>query len=79
MRFIHFNINNISEFIGYGNRNFIQNGGCWYNYYCDMSDEDSEKRYTDTRDWFYDIQDNYTETCRTMYLNSPHRDEFFEG
>jgi uncharacterized repeat protein (TIGR02543 family) len=48
-------------------------------YYCDMSDEDSEKRYTDTRDWFYDIQDNYTETCRTMYLNSPHRDEFFEG
>lgn len=48
-------------------------------YYCDMSNEESENRYTTTRDWYYEIQDKYTETCRTVYLNSPHRDELFEG
>ncbi len=36
MRFIHFGINNISGLIDYGNRDFIQNGGCGYHYYCDM-------------------------------------------
>ena len=48
-------------------------------YYYDMSDEESKNRHLDTQEMFYDIQDKYTESCRTMYLSSPYASEFFDG
>lgn len=46
-------------------------------YYCDMSDETASKRHLDTTDMFYDLQDKYMQSCRTMYLESPHAEELF--
>lgn len=46
-------------------------------YYTDMSDEVATERQLTTTDYFYDIQDKYNETCRSMYLDSPHKDELF--
>ena len=48
-------------------------------YYCDMSNETSSERYLNTQDMFYSIQDKYNQACRTMYLESPHKEEIFEG
>ena len=48
-------------------------------YYCNMSDEAANERYLGTRDMFYEIQDKYNESLRELYLNSPMRDELFEG
>ena len=48
-------------------------------YYYDMSDETASQRYLDTQDMFYALQDEYNEACRTMYLESPHKEELFEG
>lgn len=48
-------------------------------YYVDMNNETSSQRYLDTQDMFYSLQDKYNEACRTMYLESPHKDELFEG
>ena len=46
-------------------------------YYCNTSDEEASTRYLDTQDMFYDLQDKYMQSCRTMYLESPHAAEFF--
>ena len=46
-------------------------------YYCDMSDETASNRHLDTTDMFYEIQDKYTETCRSMYLESKFSAELF--
>ena len=48
-------------------------------YYCNMSDEAANERYLGTRDMFYEIQDKYNESLRELYLNSPMRDELFDG
>ena len=48
-------------------------------YYCNMSDEEASTRHLNTQDMFYDVQDKYMETCRSMYLNSPYSAELFEG
>lgn len=48
-------------------------------YYCNTSDEEASTRYRDTQDAFYDLQDKYMQSCRTMYLESPHSAELFEG
>lgn len=46
-------------------------------YYCNTSDEEASTRYLDTQDMFYDLQDKYMQSCRTMYLESPHSAELF--
>lgn len=46
-------------------------------YYCDMSDEEATTRHLDSTDMFYEVQDKYMESCRTMYLESPFSDELF--
>lgn len=46
-------------------------------YYCNTSDEEASTRYLDTQDMFYDLQDKYMQSCRTMYLESPHAAELF--
>ena len=46
-------------------------------YYCNMADEEATERHLNTQDMFYQIQDKYTESCRTMYLESPHSAEIF--
>lgn len=48
-------------------------------YYCDMIDEVASERYLGTQDMFYDLQDAYNQSLRTMYLESPIRDQLFEG
>ena len=48
-------------------------------YYCNMTDEEATTRHRDTQDAFYDLQDKYMQSCRTMYLESPHAAELFEG
>lgn len=48
-------------------------------YYYDMADEEAEENYLSTTDSFYDVQDKYMISCRTIYLESPFSDEFFEG
>lgn len=46
-------------------------------YYCNMSDETATQRHLDTTDMFYSVQDKYMQSCRTMYLESPFKDELF--
>lgn len=46
-------------------------------YYCNMSDEASSERHLNTQEMFYDLQDKYMQSCRTMYLESPHSAELF--
>jgi len=48
-------------------------------YYCNMSDETASERYLGTQDMFYDLQDKYNQSLRELYLNSPMKDELFEG
>ena len=48
-------------------------------YYCNMSDEVAKERYLNSTDMFYDIQDKYNESLRELYINSPMKDELFEG
>lgn len=48
-------------------------------YYCDMDDPESSERYESTTDIFYDLQDKYMVSCRTMYLESKFSAELFEG
>ena len=48
-------------------------------YYCNTADEVANERYLGTRDMFYDLQDKYNESLRELYLNSPMKDELFEG
>ena len=48
-------------------------------YYCNMSDEVAKERYLNSMDMFYDIQDKYNESLRELYINSPMKDELFEG
>ena len=48
-------------------------------YYCDMDDPASSERYESTTDIFYDLQDKYMTSCRTMYLESKFSAELFEG
>lgn len=48
-------------------------------YYCDMIDEVASERYLNSREMVYDLQDAYNQTLRTIYLESPVRDELFEG
>ena len=48
-------------------------------YYVDMSNETNAQLYLDTQDMFYSLQDKYNEACRTMYLDSPHKDYLFDG
>ncbi len=46
-------------------------------YYCDMSDEEASERNKNTTDMFYDLQDKYMTSCRTMYLESKFSEELF--
>ena len=46
-------------------------------YYCDMSDEEAQERHLGITDKFYDLQDKYTQACRTIYLDSPIGKELF--
>lgn len=46
-------------------------------YYYDMSDEASETRHLQTTEAFYDLQDKYMVTCRTIYLESDFSEELF--
>lgn len=46
-------------------------------YYCNMSDETAKERHLNTTEMFYDLQDKYNQSCRTMYLESPHSAELF--
>ena len=46
-------------------------------YYCNMSDEEAKERHLKIMDEFYDLQDKYTQTCRTIYLESPIGEELF--
>jgi len=46
-------------------------------YYCDMDDPEASDRYESTTDAFYDLQDKYMVSCRTMYLESIFSDELF--
>lgn len=48
-------------------------------YYCDMDDPASSERHKNTTDMFYDLQDKYMTSCRTMYLESKFSAELFEG
>ena len=48
-------------------------------YYCNMADESASERHLNTQEMFYDLQDKYMQSCRTMYLESPHAAELFEG
>ena len=48
-------------------------------YYTNMSDEEAIERHLNTQDMFYDIQDKYNQSLRDLYLNSPMKDELFEG
>ena len=48
-------------------------------YYYNMADEESSERYLATQEMFYDVQDTYNQALKTMYLESPHKDELFEG
>lgn len=48
-------------------------------YYCDMDDPEASERYESTTDMFYDLQDKYMVSCRTMYLESKFSAELFEG
>lgn len=48
-------------------------------YYCDMDDPEASERYEGTTDVFYDLQDKYMVSCRTMYLESKFSAELFEG
>ena len=48
-------------------------------YYCDMIDQVATERYLGAREMVYDLQDAYNQTLRTMYLESPIRDQLFEG
>lgn len=48
-------------------------------YYCNMSDEVATERYLSSRDMLYGIQDKYNESLRYLYLNSPMKEELFEG
>lgn len=46
-------------------------------YYCDMSEEVASERHKNTTDMFYDLQDKYMTSCRTMYLESKFSAELF--
>lgn len=46
-------------------------------YYCDMDDSASSERHKNTTDMFYDLQDKYMTSCRTMYLESKYSAELF--
>lgn len=46
-------------------------------YYCNMSKQESIDRHLAATDMFYAVQDKYTETCRSMYLESPFADVLF--
>ena len=46
-------------------------------YYCNTNDYAGIKRYDKATDMFYKLQDKYTETCRSMYKESPFKDELF--
>lgn len=48
-------------------------------YYYKMNDEVSKERYLNTTDMFYSIQDKYNQALKEMYLNSPLKDQIFEG
>ncbi len=49
-------------------------------YYYNTADETASERYLDTQEKFYDLQDKYFQSLRTIYLESEHlRDELFEG
>ena len=48
-------------------------------YYCNTSDTEASERHLNTQDMFYDLQDKYNESLRELYLNSPMKDELFEG
>ena len=48
-------------------------------YYCNMTDEAATERHLNTQDMFYDVQDKYNQSLRELYLNSPMKDELFEG
>lgn len=48
-------------------------------YYCNMTDEVASERHLSTQEKFYDLQDKYMQSCRTMYLESPFASELFEG
>ena len=46
-------------------------------YYCNTTDYKATKRHTDVTNMFYDLQDKYTTTCRSIYQESPYKDELF--
>lgn len=46
-------------------------------YYCNMSDEPSAERHLDAQAKFLDLHDKYMQSLRTIYLESPHKDELF--
>ena len=46
-------------------------------YYCNMKDEAASERHLTTQDMFYEVQDKYTESCRTIYLDAPCGKEIF--
>lgn len=48
-------------------------------YYCNMVDEVAIERKSNATDMVYSVQDKYNESLRYLYLNSPMKDELFEG
>lgn len=46
-------------------------------YYCNMKDEAAINRHLNTQKMFYEVQDKYTESCRTIYLDAPLGKEIF--
>ncbi len=48
-------------------------------YYLNTTDEEASERHLNTQDMFYDVQDKYNQSLRDLYLNSPMKDELFEG
>ena len=46
-------------------------------YYCDMDDAEASERHKSTTDMFYDLQDKYMTSCRSMYLESKFSAELF--
>lgn len=46
-------------------------------YYCNMKDEVATERHLNAQKMFYSVQDKYTESCRTIYLDAPLGKEMF--